>query len=1010
MLELISSDGLMPHGYCYLWKPGLIWLHLVSDLLIGLAYTTIPFTLVYFIRRRRDVPFRWLFLWFGLFIVSCGGTHVFEAWNLYHADYWLAGLGKAFTALASLVTAFLLVRIVPEAISLPSPHDLELANAGLRVAHEELERRVAERTFELSRANTALSFQAQLLRSVQNIVLAFDGLGRIAYWNARAEENLGWSGDEVQGRGVWDLLASFEQDEARGTGKGSAAALAAGEVWEGERPIGRRDGSTFPAWVTQSPTRAADGTIAGAVWLVVDLTEARRTESSLRESEQVRSIFAHAAVGLAVSTLAGRFVQANPALCTFLGRTEQELLSTDFESVVHPEDLPAKTALVRRVLADEIPGFTVEQRYLRKDGEVVWAQTSVTLVRDTGGEPQSMVALVQDVTRRRRTEAALRESEERYRALVETAREMLITVDLVGRFTSFNAAFTNLTGWEAAQWRGRSFDGIVHPDDLTACRAVFAAAVRGEAPPSLTHRVRSREGEFLSFETTATPQVRDGRVVAVQAVARDVTARVRAEQALSDSRRWLQALYDNALDAILVADDAGRYVDANPAATELLGYSREELLALSVRDVTPFEGRAQLGEAWHAFLEQGRYSGEYQLLRKDAGVRDVEVQATANIVPGLHVSIARDITDRRRAEEELRRKERLFEEAEEVAHVGCWEWDLETNSLIWSAENYRLFGVKPTEFVPNFENFQERVHPEDRTHVVGLNQRAIREGGDFAYDCRVVRPNGDVRHMHARGHGILNEVGRVARLVGIAQDTTDRKRDEEVRRSLMNRLLSNQEEEQARMSRELHDGPCQSLTAALVGLRRIEDATSLRRAKETAAEHRELLVQAIEELGRLARGLRPTVLDDLGLGAALQRHAADVARCYGMDVRLEAKELGRLPRDFETALYRTVQEALSNIARHAAARHVWIWVLREEGTVELMVTDDGRGFEVDQAGESRDHLGLQSIRERAELLGGRADILSRLGKGTTVTVTLPLPTAEPRRAPLRGRVAHRPPR
>ena len=94
MPGLFSSDVFMPHGHCYLWKPGLVWLHLTSDLLIALAYTTIPFTLVYFIRRRKDVPFRWIFLWFGLFIVSCGGTHAFEAWNLYHADYWLAGAGQ----------------------------------------------------------------------------------------------------------------------------------------------------------------------------------------------------------------------------------------------------------------------------------------------------------------------------------------------------------------------------------------------------------------------------------------------------------------------------------------------------------------------------------------------------------------------------------------------------------------------------------------------------------------------------------------------------------------------------------------------------------------------------------------------------------------------------------------------------------------------------------------------------------------------------------------------------
>jgi two-component system sensor histidine kinase UhpB len=390
MPEIFPSDGFMPHGHCYLWQPALVWLHLASDLLIALAYTTIPFTLVYFIRKRKDVPFRWIFLWFGLFIVSCGGTHVFEAWNLYHAQYWLAGLAKAFTAVASLATAFLLVRVVPEAIALPSPDDLRRANEGLRT------------------------------------------------------------------------------------------------------------------------------------------------------------------------------------------------------------------------------------------------------------------------------------SEERYRALVETAREMIVTVDLEGRFTSVNTAFETLTGWPRGEWLGRSLTEIVHPEDIAPCMAALEAAVRGEASPTITHRIRTRGGDWLTFESTVTPQLRDGRVAAVLGVARDVTARVRAEVALSESRRWLSAVFENARDAILVFDNEGRYVEANPAAAELLGYSRDELLSMTTREVTPLAHRGHMPGEWHAFHERGGYSDEYSLQRKDGSVCDTEFRSVANILPGLHFAIGRDVTDRKRMERErealLRRLVQLQEE------------------------------------------------------------------------------------------------------------------------------------------------------------------------------------------------------------------------------------------------------------------------------------------------------------------------------------------------------------
>jgi len=137
---LFSSDGFMPHGVCYLWSPGVLWLHIVSDSLIALAYATIPVTLVYFIRKRRDLPFNWMFFCFGMFILACGATHAMDVWTLWHATYWLSGAVKVVTAAASMSTAILLVRLVPEALALPSPETLRREVAERTVAEEALSR------------------------------------------------------------------------------------------------------------------------------------------------------------------------------------------------------------------------------------------------------------------------------------------------------------------------------------------------------------------------------------------------------------------------------------------------------------------------------------------------------------------------------------------------------------------------------------------------------------------------------------------------------------------------------------------------------------------------------------------------------------------------------------------------------------------------------------------------------------------------------------------------------
>jgi signal transduction histidine kinase len=138
LIQLLRDDRFMPHGHCYLWLPELLWANVVSDALIAFAYLTIPVTLVYFIRKRRDLPFDWMFGAFGVFILACGSTHVLDIWTIWHPDYWLAAWVKVITAIASVVTAVLLIKLVPVALHLPSPSQLRKVNDELRNAQAEL--------------------------------------------------------------------------------------------------------------------------------------------------------------------------------------------------------------------------------------------------------------------------------------------------------------------------------------------------------------------------------------------------------------------------------------------------------------------------------------------------------------------------------------------------------------------------------------------------------------------------------------------------------------------------------------------------------------------------------------------------------------------------------------------------------------------------------------------------------------------------------------------------------
>jgi signal transduction histidine kinase len=209
--------------------------------------------------------------------------------------------------------------------------------------------------------------------------------------------------------------------------------------------------------------------------------------------------------------------------------------------------------------------------------------------------------------------------------------------------------------------------------------------------------------------------------------------------------------------------------------------------------------------------------------------------------------------------------------------------------------------------------------------------------------------------------------------------------------------LAAQDDERRRLARELHDETGQSLTGLLVGLRTIEGARTLAEAAELAQQLRGVVVQSLDDVRRLARGLHPRVLDDLGLAAAVTGHVQEFAELHGIavDTRVKVPHADRLPPLLQTTLYRVLQEALTNVARHADARHVRVRLGREAAALTLCVQDDGIGMTPRAAlgplGAGRHRgLGLEGMRERVALLGGSVHVESAPGKGTTVAVRIPL--------------------
>ena len=278
--------------------------------------------------------------------------------------------------------------------------------------------------------------------------------------------------------------------------------------------------------------------------------------------------------------------------------------------------------------------------------------------------------------------------------------------------------------------------------------------------------------------------------------------------------------------------------------------------------------------------------------------------------------------------------------------------------------------------------------------LLGEGQKAVVKG-EFTLRCR----DGSLLPVHLSLNRFPGYKGHALGMV--ITDLTEQKRQqaaeikqaEVTRRLLMDRMLSAQEEERRRIARELHDEAGQLLTSLLVGLRTLEDSRNLADVKTQGLRLRKITAQALDEVGRLARGLHPTVLDDHGLSVALSRYVTEYTKTHKISVNLKLDELdsGSLSSAVQIGLYRIVQEALTNVARHSGAKKVGIKSARSATVLEVAIVDDGCGFDAKAVAVSSHRLGIQSMRERAAMLGGTVRFAFQR-KGTKVLVQVPLAT------------------
>ena len=273
--NLFFSRQYIPHGHCYLWQPGLLWLHVLSDVLIALAYYSIPLLLIYFIRQREDIPFKGIFILFSLFILSCGTTHIMAIWTLWYPSYWISGLIKAITAIVSVLTAFELIPTLPQALALRSPTELETANQALEIEidnRQQVEEKLRQSLKTLSNFKYALDQSA--------IVAITDTKGKITYVNDQFCKISQYEREELIDQTHQMINSGYHAQEFF---QDLWSTIASGQIWRGEIKNQAKDGSYY--WVDTIIVPFRDESRKPLQYLAIrtDITERKQIDQELRE-------------------------------------------------------------------------------------------------------------------------------------------------------------------------------------------------------------------------------------------------------------------------------------------------------------------------------------------------------------------------------------------------------------------------------------------------------------------------------------------------------------------------------------------------------------------------------------------------------------------------------------------------------------------------------------------------------------------------------------------------------
>ena len=855
-----------------------------------------------------------------------------------------------------------------------------------------------------ARAEAALQESEERFRRVStaahDAIIMLDNAGRITFWNEAAQRIFGYGARDVQGRALHELIVpkryrgDFEKGFAafRSTGQGP-------HIGKTLELAGlRKDGTEI---VTEHYFSAIQiNEEWHALGIVRDITERKQAEEALRDSRNMLKLVLD-------SIPSAVFWKDRDSIYLGGNRTWLEVagLKSSEESVGKSDyDLPWEKKhgdsfreYDRRVMESGIPEYGIIEPYRRADGSHAWAKTNKVPLRDTEGNVIGVLGTYEDITERKHVEMALQASEAMLRHYVENTPAAVAIVDTEMRYLLTSKRW--LTDYRLGE---RDIIGISHyevfPENPERWKEIHRRCLAGAVERCEEDSFPRQDGSLDWVRWELRPwRNASGAIGGIVMFTEVITERKRAEE----TQARLAAIVDSSNDGIVSRALDRSITSWNAAAERILGYTAAEVIGRDLTAIIPPEQQQDAVErrnlaaagAMLPYIETTRIKKDGR--RIDVGLSVSPIRDNSGKVIGT-ANILRDISERKQAEATLRESEDRYRDLVEHSQDLICTHDLAGRILSvtpWAAKN---LGYEPREMLGM--NIRDVLAPRVR-HEFDDYLATIRADG---------AANGLMLMQTRTGEKRIWEYANTLRTVGVptpvvrgmAHDITERKRaEEELRasheqlRALAVRLDTVREQETAMLAREIHDELGQVLTGLNMDLFWLSQQLpkDLPLLAEKAASMSALVEATLQTVRNISGSLRPRLLDDFGLVPAIESQLQEFAKHSGIKCEfVSGADVSMLGSARSTVVFRIVQEALTNVARHAAATRVDIGLHKDSDCLMLEVRDNGKGIRAEEVASAQS-LGLLGMHERALVFGGEVTVTGRPGRGTVVTLRIPFP-------------------